>query len=63
MQATKKEKQWIANEHPTILGKLSDLDLPRDPNKLLLESGLLSPVSFIEHKFRFSLFEMITNII
>lgn len=31
-QATKKEKQSIANEHPTILGKFSDLDLPKGFN-------------------------------
>jgi len=47
-QATK-EKQWIANEHPTVLGKLNDLDLPRGSIQLLLELVLPSPSSFIQH--------------
>lgn len=46
-QATKKEKQGIANEPPTILGKFSHLDLPKGFN--LTAAKITAVLSFFHN--------------
>lgn len=40
-QATKEENQIIANEHPTILGKFRDLDLPTGCNSTAAKASVV----------------------